>query len=275
MMNTEEQKPYTEFAKDSRQRKLLRKVIREHCLPKEAYFLKSKLPQDQLDEMWMRLTSEGRREAYLLFLERDRAEAPPYREIGMRLRQIRKDRKLSLQEFSNMIYSPVGKPPLPRRELKYTETQLRDFEYGRRPFAGTTLPIMVFNTFGVSETWLLRGYGTPPYESPVSTRIDVLEKRVNDLENSTAENLGANHLMLLEEQNHSRVIKEGDGRRKLVSGTNTQLRLELDEANQKLKNLEKNLLDQNKLWELSMELIKNIEGCVAWGGHGFRQGKGK
>ena len=253
-MSDVEAKPYAEFAKDSRQRKLLRKVLREHFLGdfpfSRAADIKETNPQRQLDGMWAGLNPQGQRKAQLLFLERDRKEAPPYREIGQRLRQIRQDRKISLNDFSKLLFCPKGELPYPGRELRFSPNRLRDMEYGILPFAASSLPEMILNKFGVSVEWLmrgsLRGAGTATLRDPVMARIDSQEERIESLENSTAEALGKNHLKILEDQKHVRVVNH-----KLVSGTNTQLRLELDEAWQKIKQLEKTL-------EVSSALVKNM-----------------
>ena len=250
---SEVEAPYAEFAKDSRQRKLLRKIIREHFLGdsplSRAADIKETIPQRQLDGMWGGLPPETRRRAQLLFLERDQKETPKYRDIGLRLRQIRTDRKLSHKELSSILFCPKGEPPHPGRELKFTPNCLRDMEYGIRPFAGTALPIMILTKFGISEEWLLRGNlrgsGATPRD-PVMARIDSQEERIEALENSAAESLGENHLKILDDQRHVRVVNH-----KLVGGTNVQMRLELDEAWEKIKQLERTL-------EASSALVKNM-----------------
>ena len=255
---------YAEFAKDSRQRKLLRKVISGTYI-QDASFLKDVPPRKLLDVMWEALDPEARRDAYRDFKERDAAEAPPYRNIGLRLRQIRTDRKLTLSEFAKMLSSPAGELPHPGQAFEFSQEQIRDWEYGRRPFAGTALPVLIYHKFGISAEWLTEGRGTPHTrtETLTSDRMVSLEERMTHLENSTAANIGASQLRLLEEQNHDRVVKEDDGSFKLLDGTNTQLRLDLDEANQKIKQLEKTLTDNQKLWEVSSALIQNYESTLS------------
>ena len=255
---------YAEFAKDSRQRKLLRKVILGTYI-QDAAFLKDVPQRRFLDVMWEALDPEARRDAYRDFMDRDAAEAPPYRNIGLRLRQIRTDRKLTLSEFAKMLSSPAGELPHPGQALEFSQEQIRDWEYGRRPFAGTALPALIFQKFGISGEWLMENRGSPHTRTETLTleRMVSLEERMTYLENRTNANVGVSQLRLLEEQNHERVIKGEDGSYSIINGTNTQLRLDLDEANQKIKQLEKTLTDNQKLWEVSSALIQNYESTLS------------
>jgi len=255
---------YAEFAKDSRQRKLLRKVISGTYI-QDASFLKDVPPRKLLDVMWEALDPEARRDAYRDFKERDAVEAPPYRNIGLRLRQIRTDRKLTLSEFAKMLSSPAGELPHPGQAFEFSQEQIRDWEYGRRPFAGTALPVLIYHKFGISAEWLTEGRGTPHTRTETLTldRMVSLEERMTYSENRIDANIGVPQLRLLEEQNHERVIKEENGFYRIIHGTNTQLRLDLDEANQKIKQLEKTLNENQKLWEVASALIQNYESTLS------------
>ncbi|MDP7559392.1 MAG: hypothetical protein QF745_02490, partial [Planctomycetota bacterium] len=145
-----------ELGLDSRQRKLLKRIILENENASE--YLKHFKDHPPLEHIWDSLGADVQHLLSLEFQVRDRESAPPYRAQGKRLKQIREKYKLNHKGFSEQLASPVEDAPFPEQDIFYKPNRLRDMEYGSLPFDPKFAEVL-FIKFGVSSEWLLEGRG--------------------------------------------------------------------------------------------------------------------
>lgn len=257
---------------DRRQFRLLGKVVRDYVdqEPTMKWFATHFQDLDAVPNpavpatartYWEILPDEHKLFILPIFYEQDRRLTPKYRAIGQRFQQIRKDRNLSVAEFSKQLCSPLGADPYPEKDIKFTASRVRDLEFGSLKF-GEEIATLAFDRFGVSGEWLLEGRGSPHTRTDTLTmpRIVTLEERVTKLEDHTNETVGVEFMKALHEQNSNLIAENPDGSLRLLGGANAKLRLDLTQTMELVEQLKARLDAQQALIAAYKKELERLEG---------------
>jgi len=254
-----------ELGLDSRQRKLLKRIILEN---ENAHdYLKRFKDHPPLEHIWDSLGGDVQRLLSLEFQVRDRESAPPYRAQGKRLRKIREKYKLTHKEFAEQLNSPVKDAPFPDEDITYKATRLRDLEYGTLPFDEKFAEVLLIK-YGVSSEWLLEGRGTPETKTGTlsAARISSAEGRLSRLESLVDNNVGVAKMQEMADAKDPRVKRGENNTVWMLRGTNAQLRIDIDDMRfllghqtQLIEHLGKRVESAENLLASQTELIKSYK----------------
>ena len=192
---------------------------------------------------------------------------PKFREVAKRFRQIRKDRGWTVKQFAEALHSPATSDPYIGHEFKYTEKQIHALEYGTVKI-DKKIADLVFEKFQVSQEWLLLNKGVPHTKTNVLTgpRINYIEQKgdaleivFNNLQKTVNNNAGLGLMEELEKNNDPSVYRSDDGGISMSGSANAKLRLDLNEAQQKIESLENQVQLMNRLIITLEEKVAHIE----------------
>lgn len=254
-----------ELGLDSRQRKLLKRIILEN--ENASDYLKHFKDHPPLEHIWDSLGADVQHLLSLEFQVRDRESAPPYRAQGKRLKQIREKYKLNHKEFSEQLRSPLKDTPFPEQDIVYKPNRLRDMEYGSLPFDPKFAEIL-FIKFGVSSEWLLEGRGMPETKTGTlsAARISSAEDRLSRLESLVDINVGFAKMRELAAAKDQRVKIGENNTISMIYGTNAHLRIDIDEMMRRfdhqaqlIEHLGKRVESAENLLASQTELIKSYK----------------
>jgi len=254
---------------DSRQRKLLRRLLEEFVSSKGRHMPPPERGENTLP--WLRRTwdrvlrSYEQQLIYRHFQHRDKELAPLHRDTGVRFRKVRLDRKLSIEEFRSALHSPFDEEPFPLENLAFSATQIRDLEYGTRPF-DNKIAALVFHKFGISGEWLLEGRGTPHTRTGLVTmpRIISIEERLTRLEDQLNVNVGVDGMEQLHRDKNP-IIEETDGKLRLRGGSNVKIRVDLNDLIDLVGELQKRLNVQQDLLSVYKKELERLEALTIAG----------
>jgi transcriptional regulator with XRE-family HTH domain len=188
---------------------------------------------------------------------RDKTNNPPkYRDIAKRLQKIRKDRSLTVKQFAESLYKPLGVEPLPTQEFNYTPKQIHALEYGTMKI-DEKLAEVVFRVFGVSGEWLLWNRGTPHTKTDTLTlpRLLDIENTLQNTVDRQKKIIGEEFMKELAKDGHPLTFKDENGNDVMRGATNARIRFDLYHAEERIKSLEKQV-------ELLTTLLNNYIGQV-------------
>ena len=80
--------------------------------------------------------------------------APPFRDIGKRLKKIRTHRNWTTQQMADELFKPEGQQPFPSEVMEFKAQRISDMEYGNRKFDARFAHYSV-SKFDISEEWFL------------------------------------------------------------------------------------------------------------------------
>ena len=186
--------------------------------------------------------------------------APPFRDIGKRLKKIRTDRNWTTQQMANELFKPEGQQPFPSEVMEFKAQRISDMEYGNRKFDARFATLLRVK-FDISEEWFLAGKGNPFTKTDTLTtpRITDLEVRMEKAENLIQHNIGAGMMEELLKAGNELVYKnELDGSVNMYGATNASLRIKVEEQGKEIENLKEIVKDLRDMMRGQRRDLENI-----------------